>query len=126
MEERKRDRIYENIKRNFPNFRLAVFSFIYGLWIHFNPDILIRYSIYELIESIVSYHFIGLIFIVVSSGLIIGSVLNKRGLRNFFSVLLTAIWTTFAISFFITPPINTIWLYTGFIAILCYEAIWND
>ena len=116
----------ERVVNNAATMRLAALSLIYGIWLQLNPNILIQYSIYELLESIFDPSFIDYAHVISAIGLLIGVLFSKREVKNFFSIAITVLWTTMAISAFISPPPNTIWIFCGFISILCYEAIWVD
>lgn len=116
----------ERVVNNAATMRLVALSLIYGIWIQLNPSILVRYSIYELLENFFDPNLIGYAYIVSAIGLLVGVVFGKREIKNFFSVTVTVLWTTMAISAFISPPPNSIWIYCGFISVLCYEAIWVD
>ena len=116
----------ERVVNNAATMRLAALSLIYGTWLQLNPSILVRYSIYELLESIFDPNLISYAHVISAIGLLIGVVFGKREVKNFFSIAITVLWTTMAISAFISPPPNAIWIFCGFISILCYEAIWVD
>ena len=115
-----------HITKNYRSFRLAILTIVQGIWLFHSPLILRRYLIYELLEDIVTAEMIAFAFVFIGLGSIIGILMNQKAVKNSFAVLSTVLWSTWTISFFVTPPPNSIWIVSGFVVYLSYEAIWAD
>ena len=116
----------ERIANSSATIRIATLSLIYGIWLEMNPSILVRYYIFELLEGLFNPRLISYAHILFSLGLIVGVVFQNKNFKNFSLISVTVLWTTMAVSAFVSPPPNAIWIYCGFISIFCYESIWME
>lgn len=101
---------------------LSCFSVIYGVTIYVYPKILEEYQVYGMIRDVFDSHKIGLVFIVLGLGKLIGIATNMKWLRTISLRLLTFLWTFFLIAFIITPPPNSVWIMAALFIYLIYQA----
>ena len=125
-EEKKGLGVINNAKRYRRSTRLALLTVVYGIWLQLNQGVLVRYLIYQLVQDLISPQAIAATFVFVGAGSLIGIAIDIRGIKALFFTMTTVLWSTWAISFFITPPPNSVWIFSAFIAYLSYEAIWVD
>lgn len=118
--------VRQRILANKSSSKVALISIIYGLWLLFNQNVLSKYLIYELMKDYINSYLIAMTFIIIGLTLVVGIISNARVVKNISTVLMTVTWSTWAISFFITPPPNSVWVFSGFVACLSYEALWAD
>lgn len=116
----------ERLIINKSTFKVALISLFYGLWLMFNQNILSKYLLYELMKDYISPFAISSIFIMIGTISILSISFNAKSIKNISSILITMLWSTWTISFFITPPPNSVWVFSIFITCLSYEAIWAD
>lgn len=90
-------------------FVVAIGSFLYGMQIYNNPNILETYRVYKIINSLLDNQLIGLIFMIISVIKIVGILLNNLILRKVGIISLSFLWGMFFVSFLISPPPNTVW-----------------
>lgn len=105
---------------------VGTITLMYGLWLLFNQEVLSKYLLYQLMESYTNTAIIASVFITVGAFLLIGLATNKRVVKNLSAILTTMIWSTWAVSFFITPPPNSVWVFSILITVLSYEGLWID
>lgn len=118
--------VVSNAKRYGRSTRLALLTVVYGLWLQLSQGVLVRYLIYQLLQDLISPQAIAMTFVFVGVGSLIGIAIGIKEVKALFSTMTTVLWSTWAISFFITPPPNSVWIFSAFIAYLSYEAIWVD
>lgn len=99
---------------------LSITSILYGLTLYLNEDILVNYTVYSLIEKIFDNHAISLIFIILGILKLIGILLNNSKLKRISLIGLSAIWMVFCVSFVLSPPINTVWIFSLSMALLAF------
>lgn len=90
-------------------FVVSIGSFLYGMQIYNNPNILETYRVYDIIDGLIDNHLIGLIFMLISVIKIIGILVNNSILRKVGIISLSFLWGMFFVSFLISPPPNTVW-----------------
>ena len=90
---------------------LGITSIIYGLTLYVNPDILKTYQLYQIIDKIFDNHSVSIAFMVLGTIKLIGVIRNSRLLKRVSIIGLTAFWSIFSVSFMMTPPTNTVWIY---------------
>lgn len=89
---------------------LSFMAILYGFTIFMRPEILETYKVYAMIREITDNHKIGIIFIILGIGKLIGIIKNNKKIKKFSVQGLLFLWLLFTISFFITPPPNTVWI----------------
>ena len=99
---------------------LGVTSIVYGITLFVNGNILITYQLYRLIAQIFDHHAIGLIFVALGLLKIIGIWKHIESLKRVALTGLAALWTVFSVSFILTPPANTIWIFSLSLALLAF------
>lgn len=100
---------YEKIKTIL--YPTIIFTFIYGFWIAIFPDILLSYSVYHYIRSIFEPWQVGGLFMALSIGILLAFHFDWRWTILILTNTLLMLWSMFAVSFLITAPPNTVWLY---------------
>lgn len=100
---------YEKIKTLL--YPTIIFSFIYGFWIAIFPDILNTFNVYHYIRAIFNPWEVGGLFMILSTGILISFHFKWRWTILILSNALLMLWSMFTVSFFITTPPNTVWLF---------------
>lgn len=100
---------YEKVKTIL--YPTVIFSFVYGFWISIFPEILDTFSVYHYIRTIFNNWEVGSLFMILSSAMLLTFHFRKRRLLLISSNLLMMLWSMFAVSFIITTPPNTVWLF---------------
>lgn len=96
-------------------FIIAIGGFLYGRQLFKNPNILENYKVYDIIDELANNRDIGLIFMIVGIVQFIGVVFDYKILRRLGFVLMSSLFAMFMVSFFMSPPPNTVWVLTGII-----------
>ena len=99
---------------------LGITSIVYGLTLYINPDILKTYQLYQIIDKIFDNHSISIAFMVLGSIKLIGVIKNSRPLKRISVIGLTAFWSIFSVSFMMTPPTNTVWIFSLAMALIAF------
>lgn len=100
---------YEKIKTLL--YPTIIFTFIYGFWIAIFPNILQTYSVYHYIRAIFEPWEVGGLFMALSTGILLAFHFNWRWTILILTNALLMLWSMFTVSFLITTPPNTVWLY---------------
>ena len=95
-------------------------NFLYGLQLSLFPSILSNYQAYNLIDEFVTHWQIGAVFIMLSFMILASFKIDHRLLLVFSSIVSFAIWMTFSFAFLISPPPNTIWIFSALMAFMCF------
>lgn len=90
---------------------LSIGSLLYGVQLVRYPHILATYSIYQSIVELINYRYVGLIFIVLGLLKLIGLLFNWQRLRRISLVAFTYVWCFFSLSFVLSQPPNSIWVF---------------
>lgn len=99
---------------------VATASFLYGLWLILFPGILNTYRVYSLINQVITHWQVGSIFVLLSLVTIFSFRFGHRMALLYTSVLLQMVWTMFAVSFLLSPPPNTVWIFAATMAYLSF------
>lgn len=99
---------------------LGITSIIYGLTLYVNLDILKTYQLYQIIDKIFDNHSVAVAFVVLGSIELIGVVINSKPLKRISIIGLTAFWSIFSVSFMMTPPTNTVWIFSLAMALIAF------
>lgn len=99
---------------------LSITSILYGITLHMNEGILINYKVYALIQKIFDNHAISLVFITLGVTKLISIFLNNNKLKRISLIGLSAIWMVFCVSFVLSPPVNTVWIFSLSMALLAF------
>lgn len=92
------------------SFLVGFLSIVYGVQILTHPFILETYAIYEIIREIFDINILGIAFVLLGAGELIGLIFDIAGLKRLSIRGLLFLWLLFLIAFVITPPANTIWI----------------
>ena len=99
---------------------LGITSIVYGLTLYLNPGILKRYQLYQIIDKIFDIHSVAVAFVVLGAIKLIGVVINSKQLKRISIIWLTAFWSIFSVSFMMTPPTNTVWIFSLAMALIAF------
>lgn len=99
---------------------LAFVSLIYGVQLLMYPGILQSYRVYKLIDGMFDQRFISITFIFLGVMKLLGVILNKRFIKRISLTSLSFLWMVFALSFLISPPPNTVWIFSLAMALLAF------
>ena len=91
---------------------IAMTSILFGTQLILYPHILQTYKIYTLIRELFDNTTIGLAFIILGLLKVIGIIFNNRTIRHTAIRGLLFLWLVFFIAFLISPPPNTVWVYS--------------
>lgn len=90
---------------------LSISSILYGMQIILFPDILQTYRVYELIREIFDNRIIGTAFVLLGLMKLAGILTSNGKMKSLAIRGLLFVWLLFFISFLVTPPPNTVWVY---------------
>lgn len=90
---------------------LSLTTFFYGYQLFMHPEILESYDVYKLINNLFYQRFISLFFIILGVLKLIGILGNYKYVKRWSLVMLTFVWTLFGVSFLLSEPPNTIWIF---------------
>ena len=99
---------------------LGITSIVYGLTLYINSDILKTYQLYQIIDKIFDNHSVSIAFMVLGTIKLIGVIRNSRLLKRVSIIGLTAFWSIFSVSFMMTPPTNTVWIFSLAMALIAF------
>lgn len=102
---------------------LTIATLLYGVWLSTFPNILERYAVYNHINDFVTPWQVGISFIVLPIIIFIAFKLNYRLLLLIASLILLMLWSMFTVSFFLSPPPNTVWIFTALLAYMTFSLI---
>ena len=102
------------------SFILSLVSLIYGVQLFIYPDILQSYRVYKLIDGMFDQRIISLAFVLLGIMKLLGVILNKRFIKRIALTALSFFWMVFALSFLISPPANTVWIFSLAMALLAF------
>ena len=101
---------------------LGITSIVYGLTLYLNPGILKTYQLYQIIDEIFDNHYVtvAVAFVVLGAIKLIGVVKSSKPLKRISIIGLTAFWSIFSVSFMMTPPTNTVWIFSLAMALIAF------
>ena len=99
---------------------IGITSIVYGLTLYLNTGILKRYQLYQIIDEIFDIHSVALAFVVLGAIKLIDIVKSSKPLKRISIIGLTAFWSIFAVSFMMTPPTNTVWIFSLAMALIAF------
>lgn len=99
---------------------LSLVSAVYGLQLFLFPTILEDYQVYRLIRDIFDSHIVGMIFIVLGGMKFLGVLVNNKKLKKLSLFGLAFLWTLFGVSFLLSPPPNTVWIFSLCMALIAF------
>lgn len=106
---------------------LLVLSLLYGAQIFKFKEILLPYAVYDWAsQSNITHEIVGGIFIISGIIKLLGLLLDNYILEKISLTILSFFWTLYLISFYISPPPNTVWI-TAIVGVLtCYYLSLKD
>lgn len=90
---------------------LSIGSLGYGIQLVRHPEILSNFSVYQHIIELFNHRFVGVVFILLSLLKLIGLFTNQQWLRRYSLVAFTYVWSFFSLSFLLSQPPNTVWIF---------------
>lgn len=90
---------------------LSLTTFFYGYQLYTHPEILKRYDVYKLLDNLFVQRFISIVFILLGILKLVGIIGNYKYVKRWSLVTLTFVWTLFGVSFLLSEPPNTIWIF---------------
>ena len=100
------------VVRHLTSLVLAIGSLVYGIQLVRHPEILSNFSVYQHIIELFNYRLVGVVFILLSLLKLIGLFTNRQWLRRYSLVAFTYVWSFFSLSFLLSQPTNTVWIFT--------------
>lgn len=97
---------------------LAIVTILYGGQILVHTEILRSYEVYKLIDNLFDDRFISVLFVIVGFAKLIGIIGNFKYVKRWSLVSLTFLWTLFGVSFLLSEPPNTVWIFALSMAFL--------
>ena len=99
------------VVRHLTSLVLAIGSLVYGIQLVRHPEILLNFSVYQHIIELFNPRFVGVVFILLSLLKLIGLFTNQQWLRRYSLVAFTYVWSFFSLSFLLSQPTNTVWIF---------------
>lgn len=90
---------------------LSLTTFFYGYQLFIHPEILKSYDVYKVLDNLFDQRFISIVFIILSVLKLVGIINNNKYVKKWSLVSLTFLWTLFGVSFLLSEPPNTIWIF---------------
>lgn len=97
---------------------LTTGTIIYGVQLTRYPQILSTFSVYKNVIDFIDYRWIGLIFVTLGVVKMIGLLLNHGRVRRYAIVSLTYAWSFLSLSFLLSSPPNTVWVFSAIMTVL--------
>ena len=97
---------------------LSIVTILYGWQLIVHPEILRDYQVYRLIDNLFDDRFISVLFVIVGFAKLIGIIGNFKYVKRWSLVSLTFLWTLFGVSFLLSEPPNTVWVFALSMAFL--------
>ena len=108
------------------SFVVAATSILYGLQLILYPHILQTYKIYAVIRDLFDNTAIGVAFVVFGLAKLLGIVINNSLLKKASIRGLLFLWLVFFIAFLISPPPNTVWVYSLAMVVLATGSAFKE
>ena len=105
---------------------VSLTSILFGMQLILYPHILQTYKIYTLIRELFDNTVIGLSFIILGLAKLIGIWLNNKTLKRLSIRGLLFLWLVFFIAFLISPPPNTVWVYSLAMVVLATGSAFKE
>lgn len=115
-----RNLIRRRLTASWTGFTLAILSIVYGIQLYLHPSILQMYRVYNLIESFVDHHTLGLIFIFLGALKLFGILFKNTLIKRISLIGLSVVWIMYGVAFAMSPPPNTIWIFSFGIVMLTH------
>lgn len=97
---------------------LSIVTSLFGIQLFIHPEILRTYEVYKLIDNLFDNRFISVVFVIIGLVKLIGIIFNLKIVRRWALVSLTFFWTLFGVSFLLSEPPNTVWIFALAMAFL--------
>lgn len=102
---------------------VIIVTFMYGVWISIFPSILSNYKVYSLIDPLVNNWQVGVLFLFLPILMFVAYRAGQRDVLFVASNLLFVLWSVFAVSFLLSPPPNTVWLFASLVSYLAFSLV---
>lgn len=108
------------------SFVVSLTSILFGIQLILYPHILQTYKIYTLIRELFDNTVIGMAFILLGLAKLLGIVLNNKLMKQVSIRGLLFLWLVFFIAFLISPPPNTVWVYSLAMVVLATGSAFKE
>lgn len=102
---------------------IAIASFIYGVWISIYPDVLTSFKVYSLVSPLINYWQVGVLFLFLPLLMFVAYKAKQRDVLFIASNILFVLWSVFAVSFLLSPPPNTVWIFASLLSYLTFSLV---
>lgn len=102
---------------------LVASTALYGIWMASFPVIIERYSAYTLIDDFIAHWHVGSAFIILSVVMLIAFEFNLRSTLLTCAIILLMLWSMFTVSFLMSPPPNTVWIFAALLTYMTFSLI---
>lgn len=102
---------------------IIITTFIYGVWISIFPNILSNYKVYSLVNPLVNNWQVGVLFIFLPILMLVAYKAGQRDVLFVASNMLFILWSVFAVSFLLSPPPNTVWIFASLVSYLAFSLV---
>lgn len=102
---------------------ITIASFIYGVWISIFPDVLTSFKVYSLVSPLINYWQVGVLFLFLPILMFVAYKAKQRDVLFVASNILFVLWSVFAVSFLLSPPPNTVWIFASLLSYLTFSLV---
>lgn len=95
----------------------------YGSWIIINPSILETFSVYEIVANFANSYVVGSVFVINALITMIAYFRMNRSVMLVSSGMLLTLWLMFSVSFLVSSPPNTVWIFSALMVCLTFNMV---
>lgn len=104
--------LWKTILLKWDSLVLAIVTILFGEQLLVHPEILRDYEVYKLIDNLFDDRVISILLVIVGFTKLIGIIGNFKYVKRWSLVSLTFLWTLFGVSFLLSEPPNTVWIFS--------------
>lgn len=105
-------RFYQVVLIKWNSFILVFVSILYGFQLFNDPKIVEQYRVYQVISTVASPNFLGIIFIFLGCLKLLGIAFDNKRLKRYSVISLATVWSVFCVSFLFSSLANTVWIFS--------------
>lgn len=117
------ERVIRDEKVDVLIYPITITSFIYGVWISIFPDVLTSFKVYSLVSPLINYWQVGVLFLFLPLLMFVAYKARQRDVLFVASNILFVLWSVFAVSFLLSPPPNTVWIFSSLLSYLTFSLV---
>lgn len=117
------ERVIRDEKVDVLIYPITIVSFIYGVWISIFPDVLTSFKVYSLVSPLINYWQVGVLFLFLPLLMFVAYKARQRDVLFVASNILFVLWSVFAVSFLLSPPPNTVWIFASLLSYLTFSLV---